>query len=269
MFRVFLIFLVAISANAAGLPDTVARIKPSIVGVATFLPTRAPHVQFRGTGFVVGDGLTVVTNLHVLAKGVDTESGEVLGILVGQGSELQFRRGRKIAEDESHDLAVMRIGGAPLPPLVVGDSDTVREGDELYMIGYPLGPVLGLYTATHRALVAGIPPVYTPRPSASQVDLRLLRKIGAPFRVFQLDANAYPGNSGSPLFDPASGAVLGVINQVLLKSAKEGPNHPSGITYAIPARYVRELVRTSAASGDADAVPGGGNAHLPAKTPVN
>ena len=61
--------------------------------------------------------------------------------------------------------------------------------------------------------------------------------------MFQLDATAYPGNSGGPLFDPRSGAVLGVINMVLTKSTRESAmSQPSGISYAIPSRYVLELM---------------------------
>jgi S1-C subfamily serine protease len=54
---------------------------------------------------------------------------------------------------------------------------------------------------------------------------------------------AYPGNSGSPLYDGHTGEVIGVINAVFVKSTKENAlKDPSGITYAIPAKYVRELL---------------------------
>ena len=54
------------------------------------------------------------------------------------------------------------------------------------------------------------------------------------FPIFQLDATAYPGQSGSPLYDGASGEVVGIINMVLVKSTKESAlSQPSGISYAI------------------------------------
>ena len=63
------------------------------------------------------------------------------------------------------------------------------------------------------------------------------------FEIFQLDATAYPGNSGGPLFDPNTGEVLGVMNMVLIKGTRESAlSQPSGIAYAIPARFVRELL---------------------------
>jgi S1-C subfamily serine protease len=61
--------------------------------------------------------------------------------------------------------------------------------------------------------------------------------------VFQLDGTAYPGNSGSPLYDPETGLVYGVINMVFVKGTKEAAlSNPSGITYAIPGTYIRGLL---------------------------
>ena len=62
--------------------------------------------------------------------------------------------------------------------------------------------------------------------------------------MFQLDATAYPGNSGSPLYDPATGEVIGIVNMVFVKGTKESAlTQPSGITYAIPSRYLIELLK--------------------------
>jgi len=64
------------------------------------------------------------------------------------------------------------------------------------------------------------------------------------FMVFQLDAVAYPGNSGSPLYDVETGRVIGVINSVYVKKTKETAiSSPSGITYAVPVDYVRALLK--------------------------
>jgi S1-C subfamily serine protease len=59
-----------------------------------------------------------------------------------------------------------------------------------------------------------------------------------------LDATAYPGNSGSPLYDPATGHVVGIINKVFVQSTKETViEKPSGITYAVPINSLRELLK--------------------------
>ncbi|HAY10768.1 MAG TPA: serine protease, partial [Thauera sp.] len=60
----------------ADLVATVPRIKPSIVAVGTYQRTRSPAFQFRGTGFVVGDGQLVATNAHVLPERLDTANME-------------------------------------------------------------------------------------------------------------------------------------------------------------------------------------------------
>ena len=61
--------------------------------------------------------------------------------------------------------------------------------------------------------------------------------------MLQLDATAYPGNSGSPVYDPDTGDVLGIINMVLVKSTKESAlSQPSGITYAVPSSHLQSLL---------------------------
>lgn len=63
------------------------------------------------------------------------------------------------------------------------------------------------------------------------------------FSIFQLDATAYPGNSGSPVFDAGSGEVIGITNMVFIKGSKEAAvSQPSGITYAIPENYLKDLL---------------------------
>ena len=63
------------------------------------------------------------------------------------------------------------------------------------------------------------------------------------YPVFQLDATSYPGNSGSPLYDPATGEVVGVLNMVFVKGTKEKAlTDPSGISYAIPSGYLQALI---------------------------
>jgi S1-C subfamily serine protease len=67
------------------------------------------------------------------------------------------------------------------------------------------------------------------------------------FPVLQLDATAYPGNSGSPIYDPATGDVLGIVNMVFVKGTKEAAlSQPSGITYAVPVQHLQALLRKAA-----------------------
>ena len=223
---------------------TIERVKPAIVAVGTYQATRNPAFQFRGTGFAVGDGRSIVTNAHVLRASIDRDKLERLVIarpLVKGGAEIQTAR--DVVRDEAHDLALLRIG-KPLPALTVGDGKAVREGDLLLFTGFPIGGALGLYHATHRAMVAAVTPIAIPMPNDRRLDAATIRRLSAtPYPVFQLDATAYPGNSGSPLYHPQTGEVLGIINMVFVKGSKEAVlSHPSGITYAIPATHLRALL---------------------------
>lgn len=231
--------------HAADLPRTIATVKGSVVGVGTFLKTRSPATAFYGTGFVVDDGLSIITNAHVVPERIDTENREALGVVIARGSEIEFRPAVLVALDRAHDLAHLRISGAPLPALRLGDSGAAVEGQELAFTGFPLGMVLGLHPATHRALLAAITPIVLPSLTSRQLDARMIAQLQrAPFAIFQLDGTVYPGNSGSPVYDPASGAVLGVINMTFVKGLKENAiTHPSGIAYAIPSSYVRDLLQ--------------------------
>nr|WP_268824696.1 serine protease [Massilia sp. MS-15] len=230
------------------MPGSVSRIKPSVVGVGTHLKTRQPATVFVGTGFVVGDGLSVITNAHVIPERLDAARMEQIGIVVSTGPEsFTFRPARLAGLDREHDLAHLRLAGPPLPALALDEDDTVAEGQLLAFTGYPLGMRLGLHAATHRATLAAIAPAVRPSASSRQLDPRAINQLQRDaFGIFQLDGTAYPGNSGSPLYRPEDGAVVGVINMVFLKGLKESAvSNPSGITYAIPVRYVRSLLQRS------------------------
>jgi serine protease Do len=233
-------------AFAADLKTLIPTIKRSVVGVGTFEPTRSPATVFVGTGFVVGDGLSVITNAHVVPDITgDGSKVEQLGIVTMEGSAIRFRPAKLVARDAEHDLAHLRLSGTPLPALELGDSDGVQEGQELAFTGYPLGMVLGLHAATNRATLAAITPIVTPSLGSRNLDARHIAALQrSPFNIFQLDGTAYPGNSGSPVYDPASGRVWGVINAVFVKGLKENAiSNPSGITYAIPVKYVHALLQ--------------------------
>jgi S1-C subfamily serine protease len=227
-------------------PKSIERVKAAIVAVGTLQRARSPAFQYRGTGFAVADGLTVVTNAHVLPTTIDADKLETLAVLIpGIGRDAQVRAAARGAADAAHDLALLRIDGAPLPALALRDSDTVREGDSVLFTGFPIGSVLGPFPATHRGMVAAITPIVIPPPNTSQLDAAMIRRLArGAFPVFQLDATAYPGNSGSPLYAPDTGEVVGVVNMVFVKKTKEAAlTQPSGISYAIPSRYLIELLK--------------------------
>jgi S1-C subfamily serine protease len=235
-----LLFLLP-AARADDLVQAIDDIKPSVVGIGSLQQTRGPAIGFVGTGFVIGDGLTVATAAHVVNQLVDSGQSATLGVLIRNGDTAQFRAASLIALDKDHDLARLRIKGTPLPALKLGDSSKVREGKALAFTGFPLGMVLGLHHVTHRCIVSSITPLATPAITSRQLDAKTAHELQKPgYAVFQLDGTAYPGSSGSPLFDPVTGEVVGVVNMVFVKGVKESAiSAPSGITYAIPINYLK------------------------------
>lgn len=231
--------------------DAIARVRRSVVAVGTLQRTRTPAFRFIGTGFVVGDGLRIATNAHVANGARDLAHDEVLVVLlpgppgaVTATTSATFRAARRIAEDREHDLALLSIEGAPLPALALGKSERVREGRNVYFTGFPIGAILGPVPVTHRAIVAAVTPIVLPRGRAADLDPATIRKLAeGAFPVFQLDGTAFPGNSGSPVYDAATGEVVAVLNMVLVQATKESLlAQPSGIAYAVPAEHLARLL---------------------------
>ena len=94
----------------ADLVSTLARVKPSVVGVGTYQRTRSPAFVFRGTGFAVGDGMSIATNAHVLPDQVDSAKLEPLVVVLpGDGLTGAVRPVRVVASERAQDLALLRI----------------------------------------------------------------------------------------------------------------------------------------------------------------
>jgi serine protease Do len=228
------------------LTRTIESIKPSIVGIATFQKTRSPPVNFMGTGFAVGDGSLVVTNAHVVPEVMDSNKMESLVVIVARsGKEPEARNAVRVAHDKEHDLVLLRISGEPLPAMQLADSDAAREGQMFAFTGFPIGMILGFHPVTHRGMLSTITPIVLPALNTKRLDAKnIIQLQKSAFQVFQLDGTAYPGNSGSPLYDPDTGVVYGIVNMVLVKGLKETAlSQPSGISYAIPSNYVRDLLQ--------------------------
>lgn len=240
-----LVWCLCATGAHADMVQATARVKPSVVVVGTFKATDSPRFQLKGTGFVVADGTLAVTNAHVVPEGVGVGDAPTLAVLVRNAlGEWQQRAARVVASEPARDLAVLRFEGLPAPALVVGDSARVQEGQSLGFVGFPIGGALGYVPVTHRAMVSAITQAVLPSATSQGLTERAIRSLrSGPFEFFQLDGTAYPGNSGGPLFDPATGEVVGVMNMVFLKGTRESAlSQPSGISYAVPARYLRELL---------------------------
>jgi S1-C subfamily serine protease len=235
---------VALQSQAAGLVEVVAKSKRSVVAVGTFNAFDNPRFRFRGTGFVVGDGNLLVTNAHVLPEPDNSKANVAIQVANGVGPP-EIRPASVAALDRTHDLALLRFEGGPVPALQIAEAENIHEGLSVAFIGFPVGGVLGYTPVTHRGIISSITAVAMPMPNSRQLSNQAVRRLReGSFDVYQLDATAYPGNSGGPVLDAETGEVVGVINLVLVKSTKEAAlSQPSGISYAVPARFVDDLIK--------------------------
>jgi len=236
--------------SIAGLPELLERLTPSVVGVGAAYPLRAPTGgraarRLLGTGFAVehaGQSL-IVTNAHVIPADLDSDGREQLAVFSGSGKVSQQRFARLLKSDPGHDLAILAYAGEPLPAMPLAGNALARPGEAIAFTGFPIGAVLGLYPTTHEGIISAVTPVARAADRGRDLTALQLARMRDPFDVYQLDAIAYPGNSGSAVYRVESGEVIGVMNSVFVKESRESLlSMPSGIAYAIPVRFLRELL---------------------------
>ncbi|MBO9685708.1 MAG: trypsin-like peptidase domain-containing protein [Mitsuaria chitosanitabida] len=232
------------------LPDLIDRSRGAVVAVGTFDATDSPRFGFRGTGFAVGDGRQIVTCAHVVPNPLEKELMITVPASANPTGQPQLRPVKLVRRDVPHDLAVLELtDGKPLTEVLSlatpeDRQPAVREGAAVALMGYPIGTQLGVTMATHRGIVAAITVTAMPAPTSNSLDQRALRQLrDGPMEFLQLDITAYPGNSGGPLLDIRTGKVVGVVNMVVLKGTRESAlTAPSGISYAVPVKYVTAVL---------------------------
>lgn len=226
----------------ANLSSSIEQIKPSVVALGVYNPLGSPRIKLIGSGFVVPPGNKIVTNYHVISKALNTQRNESYVVLSGSADNVIVHQIIDTKQQPAHDLAVLKID-AKLPAVALGDAKLIAEGTEIAFTGFPITAVLGLYPATHRGIISAITPIAIPADNSAQLQASALRQLRKPFMVYQLDATAYPGNSGSPLFDIKTAKVIGIINQVYVKSTREAVlRDPSAISFAIPISLLLPLL---------------------------
>ena len=162
-----------------------------------------------GSGFIIKDNGTVITNNHVIANAED--------ILVKVGDKEY--KAKLIGADPYMDIAVLKMETKDkFQTVKFGDSDTARVGDWAVAIGNPFG--LG------GTVTAGIV-------SARNRDINLTRYDD----FIQTDASINQGNSGGPLFN-LKGEVIG-INTAIIAPGQSGS---IGIGFAIPANAASNVI---------------------------
>ncbi len=164
-----------------------------------------------GSGFVFDDLGHIITNAHV----VESASSVTITFLDGSQYNAQI-----IGSDKFTDIAVIKVEEKPryLHPLQMGDSSTLKVGEQVAAIGNPFG--------LSGSMTSGI---------VSQIG-RLLPSQDTGFsipNVIQTDAAINPGNSGGPLLNMA-GKVMGINTAIQSQSA--------GIGFAVPSNTILKVV---------------------------
>ena len=181
--------------------------------------------ESTGTGFVIDDDGTILTNAHVVEGAVSVSV---------QFEDDRLVDGRVIGKDLSTDLALVRVepDKVKLSPLRLGVSKDVKVGDPTVAIGNPFG--------LERTLTTGVV-------SALQRQIKGLDDFTID-NVIQTDAPINPGNSGGPLID-AAGRVIGVNSQI---QTAQGGTGSVGIGFAVPIDTAKEVIPQLKSKGRVD-----------------
>ena len=190
-------------------------------------------------GFLVNRDGDVLTAYHVV-DGADRSAGVTVEF---EGD--MVRRAGVVAVDPASDLAVLHVdldGLAPIKPLALGESSTVRVGDPTLTIGNPFGGARTLTSGIVSALQHQIPGA-----GGETID-----------NVIQTDQPIDAGNSGGPLLD-AGGRVIGINSQITIQSG--GARSGQALAFAVPIDTADQVLAQAAHAGPvrtADIGLGGG-----------
>jgi S1-C subfamily serine protease len=232
------------ATGVGDVPSVVAAAKPAVFAVGVYSRIQQPPFRFAGSGFSIGGGL-FVTCAHVVQP-LNPATREMLAVAVSTSEGHRVIEVRPVAIRRDTDLAVLEWVN---PPEVAVRSLRVAsaippEGSDIVLIGFPIGSALGLYAASHRGVIAAVVPMAFPLPTTAGLDARNVQALrGSPVEVLQLDATAFPGNSGGPVIDVRTGLVVGVVSMALVKGTRESAiSTPTGISYAVPVQQLAGLL---------------------------
>ena len=211
-----------ITDEEADVASLVREVAPSVVSIVTTQTSGQGYFQRQlegaGTGIIISSDGYILTNKHVI------EGAQSVQIVASDGT--RHEDVRMVGSDPLNDIAFLKIQGASgLPAATLGDSGTVRVGQNVITIGNSLGQYQNTVT---KGIISGLG-----RPVVAASD-----ELGSSFEsltdLLQTDAAINPGNSGGPLINMA-GQVIG-INTAIVSDAQS-------IGFAIPINAAKGLIR--------------------------
>ncbi len=166
-----------------------------------------------GSGFLISHDGDVMTAAHVV------QTADRVLVLFPSGERIPAT---VEGSDPSADVALLRLDYRPtgVVPLELGDSDAARVGDQVFVMGAPLG-------ATHTLTVG-----YISARRKSNSTFGLLSRA----ELLQTDAAINQGNSGGPMFN-MQGQVIGVVSHILSQSGGF-----EGLGFAVTSNVARDLL---------------------------
>jgi S1-C subfamily serine protease len=184
-------------------------IQPSLVLIqAEGKDTEGKIARGLGSGVVVNEEGDILTSLHVVTQATEIQ------LTFADGSQ---SRAQVIAERPENDIAVLRAEQPPerLVPAVLGSPNSVRVGDEAFVVGNPFG----LYSSMSAGVISGFERTFQPEDSEQTLE-----------HLIQIDAAVNPGNSGGPLLN-RYGEVIGIVTGLVNPTEQ---NFFVGIGFAVP-----------------------------------
>lgn len=196
------------------LPSQAARayeaVRESVVRVMDFETTKdeGDIETGVGTGVVIVNDGTILTNLHVVA------GAKRVGVVFADGTQSDAA---VIGTQPQNDLAVLKARTIPddLPAATLRSTSDLAPGDEVVAVGFPFG----IGPSATSGVISGLK-----RQFRSPEGKRLLTNL------IQFDAAANPGNSGGPLVT-MDGAVVGIVTGILNPTSQRVF---VGIGFAVP-----------------------------------
>ncbi|CAN5595489.1 N/A [soil metagenome] len=217
--------------ESSGVAEVVRKALPSVVNVKVVGLDESfggDERRAQGSGVIIDGGGYIVTNNHVIEGAAEVEV-----VFTDESLDDPKTQGRVIGTDPGKDLAVIKVGVDGLRAIELGSEDSLRLGDEVIALGFPLG--LGGATVT-----AGIV-------SAKERDISV--GGGAGLRqeqlqgVLQTDAAINPGNSGGALVDTA-GRLVGINTAAAAASSAENVGFAISIDSALP--IIKDIIENPA-----------------------
>ncbi len=192
----------AVAADGGGsLAVLFLKVDPAVVEIATIqetIPDSGPDKRIReggrGSGFLISADGIIMTAAHVV------QMAEEVAVKWANG---EVSKATIVSSNPNADVAIIRAETVPdsLEPLTLADSDLVRVGDQIFIIGAPLN-------YDHSLTVGHISARRTPKDLFGGIE---------PVELLQTDAAINEGNSGGPMFN-MDGEVIGVVSHILSKT---------------------------------------------------